>query len=350
MGLGTLKNKAKSFLEQYEQKDPVSFAAAQQAIGGLLILDGFVGIDNPFEGRKRSGIFGTLIGIVLGIAFMFVPAFFGNVTGANSMTATTNAVIVAMTPQASTSSKGGNACSLTVQYTVAGKEYSQPSSISSSDNCTLTAGQTIPINYNPQNPGAWAYNLKSTGTYLSLFFWAGLLVAITSFITFIIRLLSIIFGWKLLQSGRALAKTLPQGVSLGTLIEEIKQNFRGAIFNRGIASVPSMPFMQPAQTQVQGPVVAPAPATPPSPSETPVQQAPVAPMNTVATPQFAAPNNYSSQPLQTAAPTTPLPSTPPSSYESGTLVDPTPSVSQSQPAPQSGDYPSSTPPTQHPLL
>jgi hypothetical protein len=52
MVFGTLKNKAKSFLSQYEQKDPATFAAAQQAIGGLLILDGFTGIDNPFEGKS----------------------------------------------------------------------------------------------------------------------------------------------------------------------------------------------------------------------------------------------------------------------------------------------------------
>lgn len=299
MIFSTLKNKAKDFLGQYEQKDPVTFAAAQQAIGGLLILDGFVGIDNPFEGKKRSGIFGTLVGVVLGIVFMFVPGFFGNITGVNNMTATTNATVVSMIPVASTSSQSGNACSLNVQYTVAGKVYTQPSSMSSSDNCTLTAGQTIAISYNPQNPGAWAYNLKSTTMSLGLFFWGGLLVAITSFITFIIRLLSIIFGWKLLQSGRALAKTLPQGVSLGALIQEIKQNFTGSIFGRGgagVSTVAGLPVIQSVQT----PVVASAPGV----------QATPGPVAAVPTPQFTTANSDPSvQPMQAPVQTgfTPVP-------------------------------------------
>jgi hypothetical protein len=345
MGFGTLKNKAKNFLGQYEQKDPASFAAAQQAIGGLLILDGFVGIDNPFQGKKRSGIFGTLIGIVIGIVFMVVPGFFGAITGTKAMTATTNAIVVAVTPEASSSPNSGGACTLTVRYSVAGKEYNQPSSMGSSDNCTLTAGQTVPISYNPQQPGAWAYNLKSTGTYFSLFFWAGLLVAIVSFVTFIIRLLSIIFGWKLLQRGRALAKTLPQGVSLGTMIEEIKQSFKGTLFNGGAAGVSFM------QTQAQAPVATPSASATPSPVEEPVQQQiSVSPVATSATSGFAAPNNddLSVRPLQTIASVSP--SAPPDPYapETAEVEPPTVPAAQPQPVVQKS-YPSSTPPAQPPF-
>lgn len=298
MIFSTLTRKAKGFLEQYEQKDPVSFSAAQQAIGGLLILDGFIGIDNPFGGKKRSGIFGTLGGIVFGIVFMFVPTFFGNVLGTNSMTATTNAVVVAMTPQTSSSSSSGSACAATVRYSVAGKEYTQPSSFSSSSYCALAAGQTVSINYNPQSPGAWAYGAASMKGFFSVFFWVGLLAAIMSFVTFIIRLLSIIFGWKLLQSGRALAKTLPQGVSLGTLIEEIKQNFKGTLFNGGGMSMPSMPFMQHAQVQTPVAVVA------PSVAEVPVQPQPVTPVAPAA--PSAAPDSYASDILEVEPATVPV--------------------------------------------
>ncbi|GEM_PF-467196 len=340
MILSILTRKAKSFLKQYEQKDPVSFSAAQQAIGGLLIIDGFIGIDNPFQGKKRSGIFGTLVGIVVGIIFMLAPAFIGNMTGINAMTATTNAVVVAMTPQLSSTSNGGNACALTVRYTIAGKEYTQPSSISSSSNCALTAGQTVPINYNPQQPGAWVYGAGSMGGFLALFFWSGLLVAIASFVTFIIRLLSIIFGWKLLRRGRALAKTLPQGVSLGTLIEEIKQNFTGTLFNGGGVSMPSMPFMQHAQAQVQTPVAVVAP----SPAEVPVQpQPPISPAVATVAPQIAVSrSDPTTQPQQGVAPA--APSVAPDSYASDIVeVEPAtvPAV-QPQSVVQSSD-PSSTP-------
>jgi hypothetical protein len=351
MIFSTLKNKAKDFLGQYEQKDPATFAAAQQAIGGLLILDGFVGIDNPFEGKKRSGIFGTLGGIVFGILFMLVPTFFGNILGTNSMTATTNAVVVTMTPQTSSSSNSASACAATVRYSVAGKEYTQPSSFSSSSYCALAAGQTVSVNYNPQNPGAWAYGTGSTKGFLSLFFWIGLLTAIMSFVTFVIRLLSIIFGWKLLQSGRALAKTLPQGVSLGTLIEEIKQNFKGTLFKGGGVNMPRMPFMQSAQSQGQVPAVIPV-ATMSSPVEAPVQQTPVTPVIPApVTPQFVVPNNdLSVQPVQEVAPViAPTPSEP---YVSDMVEVEPPTVRVVQPQPvvqNQNSYPSSTPPTQPPL-
>jgi hypothetical protein len=48
-----LKNQAQQFLGNYKSKNPATFAAAQQAIGGLLILDGFIGIDNP-SGVKNA--------------------------------------------------------------------------------------------------------------------------------------------------------------------------------------------------------------------------------------------------------------------------------------------------------
>lgn len=297
MKFGTLTAKAKNFLGQYEQKDPATYAAAQQAIGGLLILDGFIGIDNPFAGKKRPGIFGTLTGVVLGVVFMFVPAFFGNVSGADTMTATTNAVVVSSSVDSAASSSTSNTCSLTVHYTVASKEYTQRSSINSSDNCSLTAGQTVPINYNPQNPATWAYNLNALKTVFSLFFWIGLVVAITSFVTFIIRLLSIIFGWKLLKNGRVLAKTLPQGASIGTLIEEIKQNFTGMVFNRSAVAIPSVtstPFIQPAQVPIQA-----APQMQPV-TTAPIVAQPVAPMTP---PQATGPDNY--------PPATPPPAQPP---------------------------------------
>ena len=279
IGFGTLTKKAKGFLTQYEQNDPATFAAAQQAIGGILILDGFIGIDNPFEGKKRPGVFGALFGIGMGILFIFIPVFIGNISGSKSMTATTSASIVSVAQEASTSSRGGTTCQLTVRYNVAGKDYTQPSPMSSSGDCSLTIGQTIPINYNPQNPASWAYNLKSTNMFLSIFSWAGVLVAITSFVTFIIRLLSIIFGWKLLKSGRALAKTLPQGTSLASVIEEIKQNFTGVVFNRGgkgMVAVPAMAMAaaQPMQAFVPQPV-SPVPAPVPTSVAVPMPTAPV---------------------------------------------------------------------------
>jgi hypothetical protein len=251
----SIKNHAEQFLGNYKSENPATFAAAQQAIGGLLILDGFVGIDNPLGGKKRSGIFGSLIGIVVGLVFIFGTGFISNLMGINKMTATTTATVVSVsqptyTNTGNNNSSGGSSCTPTAKYTVNGKEYTQTSSSGSSSACSLTQGQSVNINYDPNNPGRWAYDLNTVKTVLKIFPIVGAIVAITSLVTFVIRLLSIIFGWKLLKSGRALAKTLPAGTDLATIKNEIRQKFAQSVFGMGGNS---QTFTQPAPPQTPQP-------------------------------------------------------------------------------------------------
>lgn len=250
----SLKQDAINFLEPYKTKEPATYAAAEQAIGAILITDGFIGIDNPFGRKKRPGIFGTIGGIVLGVIFMFIPTFFGNISGINNMTAVTSATVVSVGPaNYIRNSNGGSSasCPLTVSYSVNGQEYTNQSSISSSDHCSLSAGQTITINYNPANPDSWVYGVKTISNILQIFFWAGLFALISSIITFFIRLFSIIFGWKLLKDGRKNAANLPSGTNLQTIIEEIKRNFTASIFGFGGAQSGYMPGIPPS---TQGPI------------------------------------------------------------------------------------------------
>lgn len=240
----SIKQQAINFLEPYKTKEPATYAAAEQAIGAILMTDGFIGIDNPFGNKKRPGIFGTIGGIVLGIIFMLIPTFFGSITGINKMTETTSAKVVSVgAPSYSGTANSHNSptCSLNVNYSVNGQEYINPSSFSSSDNCSLTSGQIITINYNPTSPGAWAYGAKTVSTFLQVFFWAGLLALISSIVTFFIRLFSIIFGWKLLKDGRKNAASLPPGTNMQTMIDEIKRNFTASIFGFGGTQTTAVP-------------------------------------------------------------------------------------------------------------
>lgn len=59
----SLKQKAINFLEPYKAKGSATYAAAEQAIGAILITDGFIGIENPFGQKNRPEIFGSLMGI-----------------------------------------------------------------------------------------------------------------------------------------------------------------------------------------------------------------------------------------------------------------------------------------------
>ncbi len=248
-----LKQKAIDFLEPYKTKEPATYAAAEQAIGAILITDGFFGIDNQFGQKKRPGIFGTIGGIVLGVIFMFIPTFFGNLSGINDMTAVTSATVVSVGPANYIKNSNGNSsasCPLTVSYTINGQEHTNRSPIASSNYCSLSAGQIITINYNPANPGSWAYGAKTISNFLQIFFWAGLLALISSIITFFIRLFSIIFGWKLLKDGRRNAANLPAGTNLQTMIDEIKRNFTASIFGFGSAQSGYIPGTPPTQGPV----------------------------------------------------------------------------------------------------
>lgn len=288
MILGSLKATAKSYLQQYEQKGSATYAAALQAIGGLLIIDGFTGIDNPFGEKKRQGIFGALSGVAFGVLFMFIPQIFGSLTGMKDMTASTSASVVAVSaPQTTQSSDGSSSttCSIKASYTVNGKQYSSASPMSSSDQCNMSVGQAVTIDYNPNNPASWAYGAKSLAGFLSIFFWAGVVVAVASLVTVVIRLLSIIFGWKLLRKGRALAATLPADTSFNTIVNEIRQDFAKTLFNFGGASGV---FNQPTASQPQFAVNVQSPLgnsfqsnAPAQPVVTPTQ--PIAPAQPVVT-------------------------------------------------------------------
>lgn len=275
----TLKNEASGFLNRYKAESPASYAAAQEAVGGMLILDGLVGIDNPFEGKNRPGIFGTLITIVFGIMFLFVPTIFGNITGINKMTATTTGTVVSNSQQQSTITgtngqrQTSTTCSATAKYTVNGKEYTQQSSMSSSGMCALATGQSVQVYYNPSQPTQWATDVKTVGNILKLFFWAGIVVIIVGIFTFCVRLLSIIFGWKLLRNGRALAKTLPSGTDLSTVVNEIKQEFSKHVFSFGSLAAP----MPQAATATTVPSVPAAGPTAPAPVVAPNQEPPIVP-------------------------------------------------------------------------
>lgn len=240
--LSDVKNKATSFLGNYEQKDPATLAAAEQAVGGLLILDGIIGIDNPFGGRKRSGIFGSFIGVLFGIVIIFFGGLFFNLFGINNLTADATGQVTAIgAPRVETDTDAnGNkststTCSMTVQYTVSGKEYTQATKSMSSGNCHATVGTSVDIKYNPANPSDFdtAGTVNIINTVKKSVPFIGLFVLLVSLVTFTIRLLSIIFGWKLLRRGRNLAKTLPNGGSIGSQISQIRQEFKKTFFNGG---------------------------------------------------------------------------------------------------------------------
>lgn len=237
-----IKNDAKNFLDGYQKSKPATYAAALQAVGGLLILDGFIGIDNPVGDKKRPGILGALISLVVGVAIIVAGApWFTQFFGVDRLTETTSAKVVNRWAEPSSTvnndpnnpsvnNSGSSTCNVIAQYTVNGTEYTQQSVYSSSEMCGLAEGQTIQINYNPNQPSEWGYNVGLMKNLLKFIPFMGWAVAITGGFTFLVRLISIIFGWKLLSKGRALARTLPKGANLGNEISTIRDKFKKFVF------------------------------------------------------------------------------------------------------------------------
>lgn len=163
---------------------------------------------------------------------------------------------------------------MTVHYTVNGQDYTTTSSLSSSSNCGQTVGSTVSISYNPDKPGSWATDVNTTKNIIKIFGYAGILVVLGSLFTFTLRLLSIIFGWKLLKSGRALAKTLPGGVDLSSVISSIRTQFAQLLHGGNAVSPAANPIAEVLSQTVAGapapsatlaspqPTIAPQPAVP----------------------------------------------------------------------------------------
>ncbi len=275
MRLSKIKNQATSFLDKYKTQSPAMYAAALEAIGGLLIFDGFFGLPHPLGGQKRPGIFGSLFGVVFGIIFMMVPTFFNSLSGMNNLKATTTATVVSnhQLQSQSTTSSGGTTTSTTcqpvVKYVVDGRQYSQASVDSSSLMCSYAPGQVVTIYYNAANPTQWSGDVKTVGSIMKIFFYAGLFVVISSAFLFIFRLLSIIFGWKILKSGRNLAKTLPEGTNLTGTIKQIESEFKSFLFGVSPGQTPAMPGFNNQQTFTNQPNNYPQPVNNPTPTYMP---------------------------------------------------------------------------------
>lgn len=67
---------AKQTLATYDADNPHTAGRLRQALGGVLIADGLVGLENPLNGQKaRPGLIGSMAGIVFAAIFVAIPFF-----------------------------------------------------------------------------------------------------------------------------------------------------------------------------------------------------------------------------------------------------------------------------------
>ena len=181
--------------------------------GGALIADGIVGF-----GKNRQGILGSLIGIVVGIGVAVVfGGFLAPQWAADSEISdpvSTVATVVSVerfdseiVDDDGVSRSGAGSCSVVLDYTtVEGEQVRSGTPFSSSALCAYSPGQEVTIRYDPESVSRFQ-GLDSTGEQLMawfpwLFVGAGVLIAVSSFWTFLLRATQIGGGIYLINRSR----------------------------------------------------------------------------------------------------------------------------------------------------
>jgi hypothetical protein len=119
--------------------------------GSVLAADGIVGL--PRIGRQRSGIFGSIVGVVVGLVMALIGLGF-HMSMAHADATQTAMVTGDISFLNQSSSNSGTTCSPTVTYVVNGQGYRVQAMTGDSGNCSLVIGSPMQVAYDPANPAA----------------------------------------------------------------------------------------------------------------------------------------------------------------------------------------------------
>lgn len=248
---------ARAEVEKHESKDPYIAGRVRQVIGGALIADGLVGLENPFGRRSRPGILGALVFLGLGLVFV--------VLGPIVMTRGVDVDATATGHLTSVSAPDSDrTCSATATFEVDGRTYRAFSEGSSSGLCKRSVGEAIGVKYNSADPSQNRIGVSVFGIVGWIFLGVGLLFALIGLVLVSLRAGSIYFGWKLWRSGGRLVKANPPTPGADDIASRAKADFLrvlrgGGGVRSGIAG--AMPPAAPAGG-VPGAVTAPAVVAP----------------------------------------------------------------------------------------
>lgn len=226
-----LKTGVQGIVSDYEGDNPRTLGRVYQVVGGLLVADGLVGLENPFDSKKsRPGILGAALLMVIGLVITVVGSFVITVAKTDAMVA--GAVSQISAPQQGSDGSAAT-CSYQASYVVDGKTYTARSSVSSSGACNKVIGSTVDVRYLSSNP---AQGVLDAGT-TKMFRWGailgGLVLIGAGGLTFLIRAAAIFFGVKLFLRGRKMLKDNPaDGTEEPHIIDTAKDAFMRLRFGK----------------------------------------------------------------------------------------------------------------------
>lgn len=262
---------AKDVVAEYDAQSPHTAGQVRQAIGGLLIADGLIGLENPLGGKSRPGIFGHLFQALFGLVFVGVGFFVLSMTDAEG-DATTTGTITEVNRHTSDDS---DTCSLRAEFWVDNVPYRAGTTHSSSGFCSENVGGTVDIRYDSTNPADADVDGGSIIWFVLLFPAAGLLVTTPALIGLAFSAAAIFFGWRLVRTGRTMAADNPPTTTDQGIVREAKEKFTAVVTTVRGNSTSSATNSTKAVAQALGLIA--APATPaPAPVGAPVAPAAIA--------------------------------------------------------------------------
>ena len=227
-----LIDSAKSLVAEHDAADPHTAGRVRQVVGGTLVADGLVGLENPLNGRKtRPGILGALF--LLGFGGLFVGAGLW-ISGSGADTdATTQGLITDVQRQFRSGSGSGSSstCGLTAEFTVDGRRYVTSSRVSSGGNCDETTGSSIEVRYNSANPAVAEVGARPLW-FGMIFVGVGGLIATAGLVTLAVRAFCIMLGARLYLTGSRMVKLSPPGNGDTGVVEEVRSHLI-ALMNSG---------------------------------------------------------------------------------------------------------------------
>lgn len=203
--------------------DPYLCGRALQVAGAALVADGFVGLENPLDGRnKRAGIFGALLIAGIGAVFLFFASMLLRTTDPYPDGLTTVGTITEVDRG---TGENSNTCSGTVAYTVADRRYQVRTSSSSTTLCSKQ-GTTVDVSYRPSTPAAGRAQLPGDHTLLRVVQVAGWTVLVLGALQALVRLTELLVGGWALIRGRRLVATHP-ATPADAILEELRAAWSG---------------------------------------------------------------------------------------------------------------------------
>ena len=228
---------ARETLARFDAERPHTAGRVRQVIGGVLIADGLVGLENPLDGKKTRP--GLLVNLA---AAIFMSLFFGmfysvtssiedQPTGAYDVA--TQGRVFAAEPLDDPSTCGGY-----LTYTADGVEYEwfdiyQKGTAAS---CAETIGRTVDVAYQSDDPAEARIGPADPvvdQTIPPLFFWSfvgvPLLLAVIAWAAVLPRVAAIVAGWLIIRSGTRMIDENPASAADEALVAQAKEMFTNAL-------------------------------------------------------------------------------------------------------------------------